>query len=211
MAARGPSYGFSREVKMKLKSKYDVALEQDLRVWISECTGLDLPCDLSFSECLKDGIVLCTLMDYFEPGSLGKKLPHTKMLNPFRCMENIEAFLKAAAKFGVTMSSLFQTADLYDESNMSQVQMCLLALVDVAKSKGLTESDIGVYVAEKQNRDWSNEQLRAGEGIIGLQAGTNKCASQSGMTPYGAARPAYEKKYTGSGVQKTNGTEGYKH
>lgn len=207
MAQHGPSYGFSREVKMKLKSKYDVALEQDLRDWISECTGLTLPPDLSFSECLKDGIVLCALIDYLDPGSLGKKLPHTKMLNPFRCMENIEAFLKAAKNFGVATPSLFQTADLYDESNMSQVQICLLALVDMAKSKGLTESDIGVFVAEKQNREWSEEQLKAGEGIIGLQAGTNKCASQSGMTPYGAARPAYEKKYTSVTYGAHNGTK----
>lgn len=36
-------------------------------------------------------------------------------------MENIEAFLKASAKFGVATPTLFQTADLYDESNMSQV------------------------------------------------------------------------------------------
>lgn len=204
MASRGPSYGFSREVKMKLKSKYDPALEQELRNWISECTGLTLPADLSFSECLKDGIVLCALIDYLEPGLLPKNLPHTKMLNPFRCMENIEAFLNAANAFGVTTSTLFQTADLYDESNMSQVQSCLLSLIDVAKSKGITESDLGVYVAEKQNRDWSDEQLRAGEGIIGLQAGTNKCASQSGMTPYGASRPAYEKKYTGK-AEEANG------
>lgn len=190
---------------MRLKSKYDQELEQELRDWISECTGLNLPPELTFSECLKDGIVLCALMDALEPGLLGKNLPHTKMLNPFRCMENIEAFLKAAAKFGVATPSLFQTADLYDESNMSQVQICILALVDMAKSKGLTNSDIGIYVAEKQSRDWSDEQLRAGEGIIGLQAGTNKCASQSGMTPYGASRPTYEKKYTGKGEDNVNG------
>jgi len=31
-------------------------------------------------------------------------------------------------------------------------------------------------------REFSEEQLRAGQNIIGLQAGTNKCATQAGMS-----------------------------
>ena len=41
---------------------------------------------------------------------------------------------------------------------------------------------IGAKPTEKNIREFSEEQLKAGESIIGLQAGTNKLASQSGMT-----------------------------
>ena len=38
--------------------------------------------------------------------------------------------------------------------------------------------------------EFTAEQLRAGAGIIGLQAGTNKCASQSGMSMGGVRHVA---------------------
>jgi len=46
---------------------------------------------------------------------------------------------------------------------------------------------LGPKPAEENKRDFSEEQLRAGEGIIGLQAGQNKGASQAGQS-LGATR-----------------------
>lgn len=40
----------------------------------------------------------------------------------------------------------------------------------------------------KKRPKFTKEQLRAGQGFIGLQAGTNKGASQAGMTSFGAGR-----------------------
>ena len=39
-------------------------------------------------------------------------------------------------------------------------------------------------------REFSDEQLKAGETIIGLQAGTNKCATQRGMAMGGVRHVA---------------------
>lgn len=47
---------------------------------------------------------------------------------------------------------------------------------------------IGPKEACKNKREFTEEQLQAGKNVIGLQAGTNKGASQSGMTSYGAPR-----------------------
>nr|CAB3232123.1 calponin-3-like [Phallusia mammillata] len=196
MANQGPSYGFSREVKMKMAAKYDEYVEEDLREWIAASSGQPAMRDQSFQNWLKDGRVLCYLVETLQPGILKKGMPHESMLNPFRCMENISTFLDAIKVLGVPEPSLCTTADLYDGSGMPQVQTCLLALVDHAMSRGLTDTDIGLHVSEKQKRNWSKEQLRAGESIIGLQAGTNKCASRAGMTAYGASRPIFDKKYT---------------
>ena len=42
--------------------------------------------------------------------------------------------------------------------------------------------------AQENRRDFSDEQLSEGKNVIGLQMGTNKGASQAGMTGYGRPR-----------------------
>lgn len=46
---------------------------------------------------------------------------------------------------------------------------------------------MGPRPAEENRREFSEETLRASEAIIGLQAGTNRGASQSGQS-FGASR-----------------------
>lgn len=46
---------------------------------------------------------------------------------------------------------------------------------------------MGPRPSEENKRDWSEEQLRAGETMIGLQAGSNKGATQAGQS-FGATR-----------------------
>ena len=113
MSNRGPSYGMSREIKMKLAAKYDDELEKKQRVWISQVTNIPIPEDMSFHELLKDGIILVSLSEALSPGIIKKPFPHLKLLNSFRCMENIQAFLEVCEGFGLGQHSLFQTCDLY--------------------------------------------------------------------------------------------------
>lgn len=185
---------------MKLAAKYDQDLEKKQRAWISEVTNIPIPDDMQFHDLLKDGIVLCALIEALVPGSIKKPFPHTKLLNSFRCMENIQAFLESCEQQGVGRHCLFQTCDLYDGSNMTQVQTTISQLASVAVSRGIFtgECDFAIKVSAKQKRNWSNDKLNAGQAIIGLQMGSNKGASQSGMS-FGTARPLYAKKYTGYG------------
>lgn len=46
---------------------------------------------------------------------------------------------------------------------------------------------LGPRPSEEHKREFTEEQLRAGEAIIGLQAGTNRGASQTGQS-FGASR-----------------------
>ena len=41
---------------------------------------------------------------------------------------------------------------------------------------------------KKPLKKWTKEQLKQGQTFVGLQAGSNKGASQAGMTAYGASR-----------------------
>lgn len=47
---------------------------------------------------------------------------------------------------------------------------------------------MGVKVADENKRNFSQEKLLESQKIIGLQYGTNKGASQAGMTAYGTTR-----------------------
>lgn len=42
--------------------------------------------------------------------------------------------------------------------------------------------------AQENRRDFSEDQLKSGKNVIGLQMGSNKGASQAGMTGYGRPR-----------------------
>jgi len=51
-----------------------------------------------------------------------------------------------------------------------------------AQVKGYGGPALGPREAQRNVRDFSDEQLTAGKSVIGLQMGTNKVASQSGMS-----------------------------
>lgn len=94
-------------------------------------------------------------------------------------MENIGNFLEGCEKYGVLKTDLFQTVDLYEATNMSAVVNGIHALGRKAGSKG--QRGIGPKESAENKRQFSEDQLRAGDGMIGLQMGTNKFANQSGQ------------------------------
>ncbi|KAL7992903.1 hypothetical protein Chor_017159, partial [Crotalus horridus] len=174
----------------QLAQKYDPQKEAELRVWIENLTGRQIGPD--FQKGLKDGVILCELINKLQPGSI-KKI-NTSSLN-WHQLENLSNFIKALLSYGFKPVDLFEANDLYESGNMTQVQVSLLALAGMAKTKGIESGmDIGVKYSEKQERAFDDEKLKAGHCVIGLQMGTNKCASQSGMTAYGTRRHLYDPK-----------------
>nr|XP_055144373.1 calponin-2-like isoform X2 [Symphalangus syndactylus] len=176
---KGPSYGLSAEVKNRLLSKYDPQKEAELRSWIEGPTGLSISPD--FQKGLKDGTILCTLMNKLQPGSV-PKINHS--MQNWHQLENLSNFIKAMASYGMNPVDLFQANDLFESGNMTQ-----------AKTKGLQSGvDIGVKYSEKQEWNFDDATMKAGQCVIGLQMGTNKCASQSDMTAHGTRRHLYDPK-----------------
>ncbi|KAI4471530.1 calponin [Holotrichia oblita] len=94
-------------------------------------------------------------------------------------MENINAFLEAAKNLGVPTQETFQTVDLWERQNLNSVVICLQSLGRKAGNFG--KPSIGPKEAEKNERHFTEEKLRAGQSIIGLQMGSNKGANQSGI------------------------------
>uniref|UniRef100_A0A8D0GFA1 Calponin n=1 Tax=Sphenodon punctatus TaxID=8508 RepID=A0A8D0GFA1_SPHPU len=187
---KGPSYGLSAEVKNRLAQKYDPQKEAELSVWLESITGERIGSD--FQKKLKDGVILCELMNKLQPGSVRKI---NRSNQNWHQLENLSNFIKAMANYGMNPVDLFEANDLFESGNMTQVQVSLLALAGMAKTKGIHSGvDIGVKYSEKQHRNFDEAKMKAGQCVIGLQMGTNKCASQSGMTAYGTRRHLYDPK-----------------
>uniref|UniRef100_A0A671DST6 Calponin n=1 Tax=Rhinolophus ferrumequinum TaxID=59479 RepID=A0A671DST6_RHIFE len=172
---KGPSSGLSAEVKNKIASKYDPQAE-DLRNWIEQVTGTSI--GTNFQRGLKDGTILCELINKLQPGSV-KKGDESSLNWP-------------------QPHDILEANDLFENGNMTQVQTTLVALAGLAKTKGFhTTIDIGVKYAEKLTRRFDEGKLKTGQSTtIGLQMGTNKGASQEGMLAPGTRRDIYDQKLT---------------
>merc|ERR1712020_514420 len=188
MAYHGPSYGLSRECAMKSQAKFSPERAKQCVTWGEEVTGSklgEMKDQIDFGELLKDGSVLCNLINSLQPGSV-KKINTLKA--PFKQRENIEMYLKACTAYGLKEQDLFQVNDLYENKNLYMVVDNLFSLGGMAQKNGWDGPVLGVKQASENKRNFDVDVMKAGQSMIGLQYGTNKGASQAGMTPYGASR-----------------------
>jgi len=188
MASRPKGYGLTAEIKGKIAAKYEVEKEQEARLWMQDVLGEPIDPSVSdsellgpdrFGEALKSGILLCKLAERIMGAGKAK---HTTMKVPFKQMENINNFLTACEKYGVAKTDLFQTVDLFESQNLWQVVLCIFALGRKAQANGYQGPALGPREAQRNTREFTEEQMKAGQGVIGLQMGTNQCASQKGMS-----------------------------
>uniref|UniRef100_A0A2K5MYI5 Calponin-2 n=1 Tax=Cercocebus atys TaxID=9531 RepID=A0A2K5MYI5_CERAT len=175
---KGPSYGLSAEVKNRLLSKYDPQKEAELRTWIEGLTGLSIGPD--FQKGLKDGTILCTLMNKLQPGSVPKI---NRSMQNWHQLENLSNFIKAMVSYGMNPVDLFEANDLFESGNMTQVQVSLLALAGkMGTNKCASQSGMTAYGTRRHLYDPKNHILPPMDhSTISLQMGTNKCASQVGL------------------------------
>jgi len=171
-------YGLSNQVANKLASKRDPNLEAEILQWIAAVMGEPLPKG-NYEDVLKDGQVLCRLMMKLLPGSIPRI---NSSGGQFKLMENINHFQSACKKYGVGEEDVFQTVDLWERRNIPQVTNCLMSLGRACYSHPeFTGPTLGPRPSEENKREFTDEQLRAGDGIVGLQAGFNKGATQAGQ------------------------------
>ncbi|TRY83378.1 hypothetical protein DNTS_016650 [Danionella cerebrum] len=194
MANKGPSYGLSRQLQDKIEQKYDPELEERLVEWITaQCgpaVGRPEPGKLGFQTWLRDGCVLCELINSLSGDRPVKKIQSSSMA--FKQMEQVSQFLTAAERYGLVKTDIFQTVDLWEGKDLAAVQRTLLALgsIAVTKDDGFFRGDPNCFFkkAQENRRDFSDEQLKEGKHVIGLQMGSNKGASQAGSSGYGRPR-----------------------
>ncbi|NXF39625.1 TAGL2 protein, partial [Nyctibius bracteatus] len=141
---------------------------------------------------LPPGQVLCRLINSLHPRGQGPVAKIQASAMAFKQMEQISQFLQAAERYGIAATDIFQTVDLWEGKNMACVQRTLMNLgsLAVAKGDGLFVGDPNWFPKKSQEnrRVFSEDKLKEGQSVIGLQMGTNRGASQAGMTGYGMPR-----------------------
>lgn len=179
MASRPKGFGMTAELQRKKEGKYDPELEVQIRDWINQVLGgqvLKPEADQKdFHETLKSGEILLNLAN-----KLGGKIKINQSKMAFKMMENIGKFLDFCDTLGVPKTDTFQTVDLYEGQNIPQVISGLHALARKAQSVGKDVPPLGPKESTANRREFTEEQLREGQNVIGLQMGSNKGASQAG-------------------------------
>ena len=153
---RGGGYGLDADLAKRAMERYDSDAEEEAQVWIEQILQKEFP--TNFADSLKDGVLLCQLMNALQPQSI-PKIQHSKM--PFKQMENISMFLRQCRVLGVLEFDLFETVDLYEQKDLGVVVRCLHSL-GRAVQKNLPNFDgpkLGVKESTANEREFSHEQV----------------------------------------------------
>ncbi|CAH0387528.1 unnamed protein product [Bemisia tabaci] len=174
-----------RAVRAKIASKRNPQQDQEAQEWIESVLGTKFPKGELYEDVLKDGQVLCQLINKLKPGAVPKI---NSSGGQFKMMENINNFQAAIKAYGVNDVDVFQTVDLWEKKDIAQVTNTIFALGrQTYKDPNWSGPYLGPKPADENKRDFDEETLAAGKTIIGLQAGSNKGATQSGQN-IGASR-----------------------
>ncbi|XP_038078316.1 myophilin-like isoform X2 [Patiria miniata] len=184
MANQGPAYGDMLARKKKIEGKRDHAQEHDMMVFIQQMTGVQ-ELDLDNCECLKDGKVLCQLIN----GLIDSKVKVDHKTTPFSMRANLEAFIEGCKRFGVNEGDVFQVNDLFEGKNVPQFTQCIYAVGRKLQSDDPDYKGpiLGPKASVEHKREFSQEQMDAGKHVHSLQMGSSKGASQKGQS-FGAPR-----------------------
>ncbi|KAF7282907.1 hypothetical protein GWI33_001809 [Rhynchophorus ferrugineus] len=188
LSIRGASVYIENKIINKftfdVAGKRDPDQEREAQAWIESVIGERFP-PLPYELALRDGIILCKLMNRLQPGIITKI---NTSGGDYKMMDNLSQFQKACVKYGVPDVDLFQTTDLWDQKNIALVTTTIFAIGRTCyKHPEWRGPFLGPKPSEENKREFTESQLRAGEAIIGLQAGSNRGATQAGQN-FGASR-----------------------
>ncbi|VDP87603.1 unnamed protein product [Echinostoma caproni] len=208
-ALRADKSGFAREVQQKLEEKFDGVEAAKVLRWICLLTPPpDCPSHFiearnkipatvektnmqEFSDLLRDGLVLGYMMACLDPPAVAQmvkvqtwQVSDKPIFETNRRRDRIGLFLRFAGTFGVESTFQFQTDQLYENTNLTQVVICLSQIGVEAQAKPECNVPQGYWMQKhrENRRDFSEEQLKSGERIIGLQMGSTAGANASGIT-----------------------------
>jgi len=198
MSNKAKGYGLTAELEKKKAEKFDADRANEAIEWLAAVVAHVDPNDPDIAtlvqvekmddvcRILKDGRVLCKVMNALYPGSIKKINKIDNPNSPFKKTketENIANFLKyCVEKAGCVVGDLFQAVDLYECDNIPVVVDGIYSLGRKMHSHAdQSIPALGPRESDENKREFTEEQKAAGKNIIGLQMGTNECASQSGL------------------------------
>lgn len=209
MAYRAAKAGFAREVQQRINEKFDPAEAAKALKWITLLpapAGIpealtnaanEIPKDISsaspeeFHKYLQNGLVLGYLMGCLKPEEAATRfkgkmwtVATNQVFETPRQRERIGAFINFCQEMGVGSASVFQTDQLYESTNLPQVVICISQLGIEAQAKPGYNGPEGYWMQRhtENKRNFTEEQLKQGETVIGLQMGYTGGATASGVS-----------------------------
>ncbi|NXS89169.1 CNN1 protein, partial [Erpornis zantholeuca] len=151
-----------------LAQKYDPQRERELRAWIEGTTGRRI--GDNFMDGLKDGVILCELINKLQPGSVPKV---NEPVQNWHKLENIGNFLRAITRYGVKPHDIFEANDLFENTNHTQVQSTLIALASQVTSPGGWQGVLGEgHRGEQRDTGGGQRETGGDRGTPGNDRGT---------------------------------------
>lgn len=136
-------------LKQKLIKKFDIthmsSEELEIKTWIENVLDESLEEGRNLQEMLRDGIILCKLINKIFPDSCKFKING----GPFVSRENISNFLNVLKnRLKVPDYELFQSNDLLENKNFKQVIICIYAM-----NRYLRDTDFqGPFIGPKMSK-----------------------------------------------------------
>uniref|UniRef100_A0A7S4NN09 Calponin-homology (CH) domain-containing protein n=1 Tax=Paramoeba aestuarina TaxID=180227 RepID=A0A7S4NN09_9EUKA len=163
-------YGVDKEAFEKLQMKYDTDQEVEVLRWISLTVKEPV---FSVSD-LRDGVVLCNLLNAIESGCVPPKKICQKPRHRLEEQANIIAYLEGCRTLGVPEQDLFQVKDLLDDECRYQVIVNIYAVGREAQvTPGFQGEMLGVKNSvtremkaerqQKKEQEHEAQKKRAGE------------------------------------------------
>ncbi|XP_028819765.1 leucine-rich repeat and calponin homology domain-containing protein 1 isoform X2 [Denticeps clupeoides] len=152
----------------------EMELIEQLRENIESRLKVSLPEDLG--SCLMDGVVLCHLANHIRPrciASIHVPSPAVPKLSMAKCRRNVENFLDACRKMGVSESSLCSAYDVL-QGNLRPVQVTICALVALDCA-----ADTGMERERRRAAEIARGSKRDGQ----IELGNRRPVSDSLVTP----------------------------
>mmetsp|Transcript_20442 Transcript_20442/g.25246 ORF Transcript_20442/g.25246 Transcript_20442/m.25246 type:complete len:239 (+) Transcript_20442:26-742(+) len=123
--------------------------------WIEEMLSINI--DDYLFDALRDGVILCCLLNKISGKNLCKKFK--KSNKSFVCRINISIYLRGCKKYGLPDTDVFETRDLYDKFGLYQVLNNIYSLSGMALKKGYPGNHIGIKYHTKNKRKFTKKQL----------------------------------------------------
>ena len=185
---RAEKSGLAADIQQKRFETYPKQDEKRVIEWMEDVLEEEMVSN--FYEWLRDGSVMCRLFNEIEENSEEQiPLKHCKATSVlFKQLENIDVFLKACKRYGLSQCDCFVTLDLHELNDLAQVLTTIFALDRKAHKKGWDGPTLSPKEADENKREFTDAQLRASAGIIPLQSAYPPGASQKGMTAPGTRR-----------------------
>jgi hypothetical protein len=144
--ADASSDGIAEQIKQKQDAKYNSSRADRVKAWLEEVLGERFE-EPTLQEALKSGIRICKALNKVYPDSV-RTINDSKVA--FKQIENIGNYLKAYKNLGFNKSLAFETPNLYEGTNMTQVvdNLHQLALAGGRKGVGSYKEEEAAPVAQ---------------------------------------------------------------